>query len=131
MPTEDFSKQSDNLIEYRITKLEEGINSLNILKDIVIKWDTKFASNEGFLQCPVHKVKMEDFEKRLIVVEEVVTDLDRFKWKAVGVLAGVLLIVQLFGTTVIDKYIPQDPVRVEWVMPTGMTNVLPSISHPR
>jgi hypothetical protein len=59
-------------------------------------------------------------------MEEIVTDLDRFKWKAVGVLAVVMLLVQLFGTTVVEKYFksPAEPVKIEWAMPGSITNTL-------
>lgn len=93
------------LVEFRLNKLEEAVEALTAMKDCVLKWDSKFSSNESFLQCPIHKARMEQFEKRVDKLEVIVEDLDRFKWKAVGVLSIVILIVQIFGTAVVENLV--------------------------
>jgi len=93
------------LVEFRLTKLEEAVEALSAMKDCVLKWDSKFSANDSFLQCPIHKERMEQFEKRVDKLEGIVEDLDRFKWKAVGVLSIVILIVQIFGTAVVENLV--------------------------
>jgi hypothetical protein len=131
MPEQNQHDRNE-MTEYRLTKLEEGISSLNTLKEVVLRWDVRFSNNDGFLQCPMHKVKMDTFEIKMNKMEEIVTDLDRFKWKAVGVLSIIMLLTQLFGTTVVEKYFktPAEPIKIQWEMPSSMTNnimTLPTI----
>ena len=105
-------QDKNTLIEYRLTKLEEGITALNTMKDVVVRWDTRFSQNEDFLQCSIHKLKMQQFEIELKNMSGIVTELDRFKWKAVGVLSVVMLFTQIFGTTIVQKFLKSpDPVR--------------------
>ena len=98
-------QENSTLIEYRLTKLEEGITALNTMKDVVVRWDTRFSQNDDFLQCSIHKLRMQQFETELKSMSTIVTELDQFKWKAVGVLSVVMLFTQIFGTTIVQKFL--------------------------
>ena len=102
--SENTQQDTNNLLEYRISKLEEGIVSMNTLRDVVLKWDAKFTEHDVFMQCPIHTLKIANIEKQISKLEEIVGELDRFKWKAVGVLSAVMLVIQIFGSSVAAKY---------------------------
>lgn len=115
--TTNKDETNHQLVEYRLDRLEEAVASLTVIKDCVMKWDSKFSSNESFLQCPVHMAKVGNMEKRVERLEGIVEDLDRFKWKAVGVLSIVILIVQIFGTAVVENLV-KHPAAAAVVHPT-------------
>lgn len=93
----------EDLTEFRLQKLEEAVSALSTLKDIVTRWDVRFSANEGFLQCPVHKIKMEEFEKRMNKVEEDMGKMKKFVYQATGALVIISIIVQLLGPMLIEK----------------------------
>ena len=98
------AQQSQNsLVDYRLQKVEEAITALKRLEEVVLRWDARFSQGSEYMQCPLHKVKMEDITTRIEKIETIVAELDKFKWKAVGVLSVVLLIVQLFGSAISDR----------------------------
>lgn len=98
-----MNKEETDMIEYRVNKLEEAVLSINILKETILRIETKLQANDGFLQCPMHKIKMDNFEQKLNKMEDMVISLDRFKWKSVGVLSVIIILLQLFGSTIVEK----------------------------
>lgn len=122
--SEEFSSH-ENLVEFRLTRLEEAVTALSAIKETVLRWDAKFSSTNGLLQCPIHQERMDAMEKRVDKLESIVTDLDKFKWKAVGVLSVIMILVQVFGTTVAERFLKkndeksQQPIKIELVLPNG------------
>lgn len=80
-----------NLHEYRISKLEESHKEMRQdirdIKELVVKMDKRLSTiPEGGLQCGIHQVRMQDFEKRVEAVEVKTDSLNKkiITWTAVA-----------------------------------------------
>ena len=105
----------DKVVAYRLRRLEEAVISLQDMSKAVTRWDVLFSrigQEEGFMNCALHREKMEGYDKRLAGVEHVVQELDKFKWRGVGALAAFMFVIQLFSMGVFEKVskFRQDPV---------------------
>ena len=106
--------EDKNLIEYRVTKLEEAVtqlvNSLNILKEIVVKWDSKVGNADWPGKCMLHDERMSNINNEMSEIKEeqksIKTEIDGMKkvmWKASGALVILSFIAQLLGPIVVNK----------------------------
>ena len=128
MTSENKEIQDNNVINYRLDKLEEDVSKLSQLSDIVIRWDSRFQQQGGLMQCGIHAVRMDAFDKRLeeiykisidrtkgyLLIEEheakIATfnkELDSLKAymnKAIGALVIVSVIIQLAAPVIVDHF---------------------------
>lgn len=84
------NEEKYNLHEYRISKLEESHKEMRQdvkeIKELVTKMDKRLSTiPEGGLQCGIHQVRMQDFEKRVEAVEVKTDSLNKriITWTAV------------------------------------------------
>ena len=127
---DDNLQKVADLVEYRLKILETQYAEMKIdiksIAEVVNRLDRKFANvpPEG-LQCNLHALRMDAFRKELDDHNVIIKDLQTFKWKAVGVLSVVMLLVQLLGTTIFDKAVgktfPQS-IKIELAAPWVSTN---------
>ena len=140
MPQENKNEISDNtVVTYRLDRLEEAVSKLSQLSEVVLRWDARFQAQGGLMQCGVHAVRMDAFDKRLeeiykisidrtkgyLLIEEheakIATfnrELDSLKAymnKAVGALVIISILIQLAGPIVIEHFRHNDPAVVTQV----------------
>ena len=96
------NQSQDNLIEYRVTRLEEAVISLNRLASTVEKWESRLAESAVLLQFPLYVERFKTHEERLNRMEIIVEDLSRWKWRMAGIFSAIIFLVQIFGTSVSD-----------------------------
>jgi glutathionylspermidine synthase len=101
MSTHEEKTEAENLVNYRLDRLEEAITSLTVLKDIVARWDVRFG-NTDFLQCPLHNERMIHLSKRMDVAETDIGQLKKFVYKATGALVIISIIVQLLVPVILE-----------------------------
>lgn len=97
------NNEHENLVEFRLKKVEDAVDSLDIIKDTVLKWDTRFT-NSGMMQCPVHQMRMEQLENRMNKFEEDMREIKAFMYKAIGALVALSIVVQLIGPEVVRHF---------------------------
>lgn len=111
MPNNNNEKE---LIEYRVTKLEEAVtqlvNSLNVLKDIVVKWDSRVGSADWIGKSMLTDEKLININNEIVEIKEqhkvMKDELDGMKkvmWKASGALVILSFVAQLLGPIVVNK----------------------------
>jgi hypothetical protein len=128
--------KNDELVEYRLTKLEgqytETKSDIKTIMEVLYRLDKKLSNvPEGGLACNLHVLRMDAFRKELDDHKIILDGLQQFKWRAVGVLSVIMLLVQLLGATLFDKVFKGNssaptPVKIEITIP-GLTNVVPKI----
>jgi hypothetical protein len=115
-----------NVVNFRLDRLEEAVAKLSTLSEVIIRWDAKFAAQGTFLNCSVHTSRMIEFEKRLEeiykitvdrtkgyleieqhdiklkAVEEEISAMRAFMNRAIGAMVILSIIVQLFGPVAVD-----------------------------
>ena len=104
------TQKDDDLIEYRLNALE-GVTKaisedINIIKDSVLRWDTKFSANPGFfMQCPIHAEKINNLTTQLnqhaVTINTHSTELESlrgYKVKIATIFAGIVLAMNVFST---------------------------------
>jgi hypothetical protein len=96
------NQNHENLIEWRVTKLEDAVISLNSLAATVNRWDSRLAESAVLLQFPLYVERFKTHEERLTAVELIAQDLTKWKWKLVGIFSAVIFIIQIFGTPLAD-----------------------------
>ncbi len=120
-------KTRDNLIEYRLDKLEEAVTKLSSLSDIVLRWDARLQQSGGIFQCSVHAARMDEIEKRMLELSKItsertrsvllveeheskivevqndIKEIKKFMYKAAGAFIVISIIVQLIGPSIVEK----------------------------
>ena len=101
----DIIESKIGLIEYKIEKLEEAIDSIALIKNMVLRWDSRFGqdNNNEYFQCPVHNERMKSFETRIHVMETSIEELKKFVYKATGALVVISIVIQLSFPLMIGK----------------------------
>jgi hypothetical protein len=103
-----------NILEYRVQRVEEAVQNLTVIKETVLKWDVRFSSNDSsFLQCPIHQMKMDGFEKRMEKLEEDMGKMKKFVYTSTGALVIISLLLQLVGPMMIDHFRTPHPTKIE------------------
>ena len=98
------NEQHNELIEFRLAKLEEAISSLSVIKDTVLKWDSKFTSSDAnFLQCPLHAERLTRLDGRLSSVEIGMDKLKSWNNKSMGALIIISILIQILGPIVANS----------------------------
>lgn len=98
----------DNLIEYRLDRLEAGFEeiakTLTELKNAILRWEERF-SNANFspITCQMHSQKIEHFTNRLNNVEKEVSEIKQYMQRAIGALVIISFIIQLAGPVITDN----------------------------
>ena len=138
MPTEKI--ESEELIEYRLTKLEQQYaevkSDLKSMMDVLNRIDKRFALvPDGGLNCQIHANLMADMRKEIDNHAVLINGLQSFKWRAVGIISAIVLMMQIFGATLAEKIIKRDttsiPIKIELSIPgIGVTNVTPKVASP-
>lgn len=126
------TEQRDELIEYRLNKLEQQYvevkTDLKGMMEVLNRLDKRFATiPEGGMNCALHQQLMEDMRKEIDAHQVIIDSLQSFKWRAVGIISVIVLIMQLFGATIADKWsthrdTSQQPIRIEMIVPGSSTN---------
>ena len=126
------TEQRDDLVEYRLTKLEQQYvevkTDLKDMMEVLNRLDKRFATIPvGGMNCALHQQMMEELRKEVDSHKVILESLQAFKWRAVGILSVVVLVVQLFGATIADRWSlhnsnTQQPVRIQLVVPGSVTN---------
>ena len=128
MTQENKDIQDNNVINYRLDKLEEAVAKLSQLSDVVLRWDARFNAQGGLMQCGIHAVRMDAFDKRLeeiyklsidrtkgyLLIEEhevkiktfdlEVDSLKSYMNRAIGALVIISIFIQLAGPIVMDHF---------------------------
>jgi len=128
MTEENKDIQDNNVINYRLDKLEEAVAKLSQLSDVVLRWDARFNAQGGLMQCGIHAVRMDAFDKRLeeiyklsidrtkgyLLIEEhevkiktfdlEVDSLKSYMNRAIGALVIISIFIQLAGPIVMDHF---------------------------
>jgi hypothetical protein len=112
--------------ELRITSLEKSVSVIYEVRDIVMKLNDRI-NQPGMLQCPVRQIKLDEHDKRLQLVEATTEDYNQNKWTYKGIVitvSTIMLIIQIFGGYVSDKYFKNDTttpqsVKIELIYPTN------------
>lgn len=94
-------KEKEDLVSYRLDRLEEAITSLTVLKDIVARWDTRFSGID-FLQCPLHNERLINVTKRVDTMEQDIAQIKKFIYKATGALVIISIVVQLLVPVILE-----------------------------
>jgi hypothetical protein len=111
MPNNNNDKE---LIEYRVTKLEEAVtqlvNSLNVLKEICVRWDNKIGNGDWIGKSLLTDEKLININAEMSEIKEEqktmkteIKDLNTVVWKASGALIVLSIVVQLAGPMMIEK----------------------------
>ena len=121
--------ERDELVEYRLAKLEQQYaevkNDIKGIMEAINRLEKRFAFiPDGGLNCQVHTQFMTEMRKQVDNHQTIIDDLQSFKWRAVGIIGVIMLVMQIFGTTLAEKLFRRDaasapPVKIELVMPTG------------
>jgi len=123
----------NNVINYRLDKLEEAVATLSRLSEVVLRWDARFTAQGGLMQCGIHAVRMDAFDKRLEEIYKISIDrtkgyllieehevkiktfdhevdcLKSYMNKAIGALVIISLLIQLAGPVMMDRFRHNDP----------------------
>lgn len=122
----------ENLVEYRLRKLEDAVSSLVELKEVVLRWDARFQAAGNFLNCPLHQQRMDNLEKAVeeqkketAAVKEEVSKIKKFVYTINGGLVVISIIIQLAGPMLLDKISgkPQPDNAIHYIVPS--TNSIP------
>lgn len=104
------NEEKYQLHEFRITALEKGQdeikNDLKEIKDVVNRLDKKLNGiPDTGLQCPIHMLKLESFDKRLIEVETASDGMKKqiITWTAVAAVV-VFILSQIAIPYVLNHY---------------------------
>lgn len=96
-------ENKNKLMEYRITKVEEAVARLSVLSEVIVRWDSKFASSDLFINLPVYVNRLDNCEKK---IEKFATDMDemkKFLYKITGAFIVISIIFQLVGPILVEK----------------------------
>ena len=102
MSTKEQQNNNDEIVDYRLKRLEEAMLSLNKLASIVDRWDARFADS-GIFSYPVHVEKLKKLETETQELRVIVDELHRWKWKLIGVMSVVMFLVQLLAAVAVNK----------------------------
>jgi len=130
--------ETDNLIEYRLVKLEQQYielkSDLRLMLEVLNRIDKRFGSlPDGGFNCQVHTNLIADIRKEIDDHAVLINGLQSFKWKAVGIISAIVLMMQIFGATLSERIIKRDttsiPIRIELSIPgIGVTNATPKVA---
>lgn len=114
-PKELSMEQKESITDYRLNALEKKFENvetqLHSMNELLQKMNAKLSHiPEGGLQCQIHQVRMEEFERRMVEIKERVTTseskLDKINSKILLSTGGFVVILWLL-TNVISPYISQ------------------------
>lgn len=125
------NKNKEEIVDYRLAKLEEAvtllIQNLSTLKDIVVKWDAKISEagwpvqltqeRLSVIQEKINKMNEDNVTYRNRIDEELANN-KKFMYQISGALIVLSLIAQLFGPILIDKaFGHSQQATIEYVQP--------------
>lgn len=90
-----MENNKENLVNYRLDKIEVALESLQDLVKIVQKWDVLFSSNNWFKSYPVVEEKVLVLETDVKDIKQDVETMKKFMWRAGGAFCVISLIIQL------------------------------------
>ena len=94
----------EDLIEYRLEQVEAKMESLDTVKEILCRWDTKF-SNVDFMQLPLQTEKINVIAKDVETLKTEVNELNKYKWKLIAWLTVVGVIFQTFVLPMVSDFL--------------------------
>lgn len=121
-----MSSEENNVVNFRLDRLELAVEKLSALADVVTRWDAKFASQGTFMNCTVHQARMESYEKKLDEIYKITLDrtkgyleieqheiaikaaqeeigaMKSFMNRAIGAMVILSIIIQLVGPVAVD-----------------------------
>lgn len=131
MTTPHQSPERDELVEYRLAKLEQQYaevkNDIKEIMDVLNRLDKRFSTiPEGGLNYHLHNQILTEIKKQIDSHQVIIDELQSFKWRAVGIIGVIMLVMQIFGTTIAERVfrreaIDNKPVKIELVMPSNAT----------
>lgn len=124
----------DQLTSYRLDKLEQQYSEvktdLKNMMEVLIRLDKRFATlPEDGVNIALQEQLMDDLRKEVDIHQQMLESLQAFKWRSVGIISVILIIMQLFGATLADKLISHksvidsNPIKIELVVPNAGTNI--------
>ena len=124
--------EKNELVEYRLSKLEQQYtevkNDIKGIMDVLNRLDKRFSTiPEGGFNYELYEKGLEKIQKQLENQQIIIDELQSFKWRAVGIIGVVMLVMQIFGTTIVEKVFRKEttaeikPVKIELVMPSNIS----------
>lgn len=99
--------QPDNNFEYRLSTLEKNFgtlaNDVRDIKEIVIRLEAKLPKEFPFES---QQLTIMQLRKEVDANSAKIESLNTYKWKALGAVAALVILFEVFGTQISDRIFP-------------------------